>query len=271
MSQQDSSTFKSLMIMVGAFFALMIVLILIANGISSESKQEAATDKDPMVQAAIEARIKPFGEVNAGDVAKTAAAGGAAGGGAQLSGKEIVKATCFACHGTGALGAPKIGNKADWAPRIKKGVAVLLKHAEEGFNAMPARGGHPSYTNDDLKRAIAYMLEQVGVKNAFGAETAAKPAAKSGASKAAAGGAVDLAKGKEVYQKTCFACHGTGALGAPKLGDKAAWAPRIATGMETLYKAAIHGLRAMPAKGGNPALSDQEVKDAVAYMVQNSK
>lgn len=77
------------------------------------------------------------------------------------------------------------------------------------------------------------------------------------------------------YQKTCFACHGTGVAGAPKFGDKAAWKMHIAKGKATLYKHAIEGFKGtkgfMPAKGGNASLSDAEVKAAVDYMVAHSK
>ena len=78
------------------------------------------------------------------------------------------------------------------------------------------------------------------------------------------------ADGKAVYESTCAACHGTGAAGAPKLGDKAAWAPRIATGA-ALKQSALAGKGVMPAKGGNAALSDAEVAAAVDYMVGQSK
>jgi len=84
-----------------------------------------------------------------------------------------------------------------------------------------------------------------------------------------------FADGKATFQQTCFACHGTGAAGAPKAGDKAAWAPHIAKGKETLYTHAIHGFKGtkgfMPAKGGRTDLSDDAVKAAVDYMVSISK
>jgi cytochrome c5 len=69
----------------------------------------------------------------------------------------------------------------------------------------------------------------------------------------------------------CFSCHDSGVAGAPKLGDKAAWAPRIATGNDAMYATSLNGKGAMPAKGGNPALSDAEVKAAVDFMVAQSK
>jgi cytochrome c5 len=77
--------------------------------------------------------------------------------------------------------------------------------------------------------------------------------------------------GKKTYDTACMACHATGAANAPKLGDKAAWAPRIKTGNEALYAAVIKGKGAMPPKGGNAALSDADVKAAVDYMVAGSK
>ena len=83
------------------------------------------------------------------------------------------------------------------------------------------------------------------------------------------------ADGQKTYQTACFACHGTGAAGAPKIGDKAAWAPRIAQGMATLEKHALGGFKGkkgvMPAKGGRADLSDADVKAAVAHMVSQSK
>lgn len=93
-----------------------------------------------------------------------------------------------------------------------------------------------------------------------------------GEAKPEAGGAVD---GKKIYAGLCQACHATGAAGAPKAGDKGAWGSRIAQGKDTLFKHAIEGYTGksgvMPAKGGNPALSDAEVKAAVEHMVGLSK
>lgn len=81
--------------------------------------------------------------------------------------------------------------------------------------------------------------------------------------------------GQQVYQASCVACHGTGIAGAPKVGDKGQWATRVATGTEALYQGALVGKQSpagmMPAKGGNPSLSDQEVKAAVDFMVAQIK
>ena len=104
------------------------------------------------------------------------------------------------------------------------------------------------------------------------AADAAKPEADAEAPKAD-DKATDTAKidGEKVYKGLCMSCHDAGVAGSPKLGDKAAWEPRIATGMDALYEATIKGKGVMPAKGGNPALSDDEVKAAVDYMVEQVK
>jgi cytochrome c5 len=82
-------------------------------------------------------------------------------------------------------------------------------------------------------------------------------------------------KGKTLYESACAACHGTGVAGAPKVGDKANWAPRIQQGMETLAKHAIEGFQGsngmMPPKGGRSDLSDEDVKAAVSYMARASQ
>lgn len=86
--------------------------------------------------------------------------------------------------------------------------------------------------------------------------------------------AADVDGGK-VWNSACFACHKTGAAGAPKMGDKEAWAPRISQGMDTLKQHAIQGFKGkkgfMPAKGGRADLSDAQVGAAVEYMVGNSQ
>lgn len=80
-----------------------------------------------------------------------------------------------------------------------------------------------------------------------------------------------LAQGKAVYEKSCAACHTTGAAGAPKLGDKAAWKKHVAAGLPHMTEMAIRGEGAMPPRGGNPKLSDAEVRAAVAYLMENSR
>ena len=88
---------------------------------------------------------------------------------------------------------------------------------------------------------------------------------------AADAGKTAAPSGKAVYDANCQACHAAGVAGAPKLGDKAAWAPRIGSGAAALLASALKGKNAMPPKGGNVALPDADVKAAVEYMVSQSK
>lgn len=106
------------------------------------------------------------------------------------------------------------------------------------------------------------------------APAASEPAASSAPAATETLAVADAATGEAIYKKTCFMCHGTGTAGAPMLGDKADWGPRIAQGDELLLKHAIEGFTGekgiMPAKGGNAALSDVDVKAALDYMVSQA-
>lgn len=123
--------------------------------------------------------------------------------------------------------------------------------------------------------AVAKRLKPVGEVTVDASQP--KPAAASPVAVAAAApipGAAAPAvakgnggKGKSVYDSACTVCHAAGVAGAPKAGDKAAWAPRLKTGMAALYTSALKGKSAMPPKGGNLSLADADVKAAVDYMV----
>lgn len=127
-------------------------------------------------------------------------------------------------------------------------------------------------------KAVAERIKPVG-ELTVGAAPAAKATTASNAvmdaiiPSANAAGAED--KGKKIYDTTCMACHAAGVAGAPKLGDKAAWGPRIAQGADTLHTHAIKGFQGkagmMPPKGGNMGLKDDDVKAAVDYMVSQAK
>lgn len=111
----------------------------------------------------------------------------------------------------------------------------------------------------DAKEAVVEAVTEVKT------EATAAVAAATGAA------AVDHSKGEGVYKSSCFACHDAGVAGSPKFGDKAAWEPRIATGIDSLYTSALNGKGAMPAKGGNMGLSDDDIKAAVDYMAANAQ
>ncbi len=116
--------------------------------------------------------------------------------------------------------------------------------------------------------SVAERTKAIGQLNVASVETPRQPAHVVAAAPAAV-------NGKQIYQSTCVVCHGAGIAGAPKLGDTGLWAKRIAKGLDTLYASAINGVQGnagvMPAKGGNSALSNAEVKAAVDYIVAQSK
>lgn len=102
------------------------------------------------------------------------------------------------------------------------------------------------------------------------AAPAAPVAAPAAAAVVVAASAADLAIGEKIYGASCVSCHGAAVLGAPKLGDKPSWTPRIAKGVTTLYQSAIDGVKMMPPRGGNAALKDDELKAAVDFMVSKA-
>ena len=127
--------------------------------------------------------------------------------------------------------------------------------------------GEPNTLNPD---AVAARIRPVG-KLEFGTpgqQVAQTQPAKPGAAPAAKPGAAD---GKAVYSQTCVACHQVSVAGSPRLGDKAAWAPRIQQGMDVLVQSVSKGKGAMPPKGGNAALTDAQLRAAVEFMVSQSK
>lgn len=240
-------------------------------------------DVNETTEAATQTRIQPVGQLKMGDGIPVG----------ERQGDQIFNKICIQCHAADSIvpNAPKFENKGDWAPRIAQGFDTLFQHALNGFNAMPAKGGAADLTDQELKRVITYMANKAGgtfpdpdaaapADAAASGEAASAPAADAAASadapkadaakaedKGAAAGGAD---GKKVYEASCQACHGGAVPGVPHVGKKEDWAPRIKQGKDTLHKHAIEGFNAMPAKGGNGSLSDDEVKAAVDYMANQS-
>jgi cytochrome c5 len=173
----------------------------------------------------------------------------AQGGG--RSGKEVVETSCVACHGTGASGAPKIGDNKAWAKRASQGLTSLTQNALKGIRQMPPHGGNVNLTDIEIERAITYMVNQSGGHWIEPLDRAALRAARSG---------------EQVVRAQCAKCHETGVGGAPRIGDRAAWLPRVKLGLDTLILSAINGHGGMPARGGAANLTDPEIRSAVVYM-----
>lgn len=210
-------------------------------------------------------------------------------------GKQVYETACGLCHNMGIVGAPKFGDKALWAPRIEKGMDTLVTHALQGFKGetgiMPAKGGQTQLSDEEVKNAVAYILNAAGAdvqssseetapESAMPAEKQPEPAAPAEpaepapaepAEPAPTEPSLDLAKGEQLYNTACALCHAQGIAGAPLFGNKEAWAPRVAKGMEALFTSALQGLGAMPPKGGQMGLPDDDIKNAVGYMVSKAQ
>ena len=170
---------------------------------------------------------------------------------AQRSGKEVVDEVCIKCHGTGGRGAPRIGDSKAWKARSSRGLTGLTQSALKGVRNMPPHGARFDLSDLELKRAITYMVNQSG-----GRWTEPLDTERTGER-----------TGRQIVQARCSQCHEAGKGGAPKIGDRAAWIPRLSHGFDAVVKSAIHGHGGMPARGGLPDLSDHEMRSAIAYML----
>lgn len=255
-----------IVVVVLAFLVPIALGLLLSQLVTSGTKGEHEDD------SAILARIQPVGEVL---LAAPAAPKG------QMTGDQVYGQVCKTCHEAGVLNAPKFGDKASWAKVVAQGQATTVDHAIKGIRSMPPKGGSPDLANVEVERAVVFMVNKAGANwKEPAAPAVASPAAPAAApvvaataapapaaTVSAAPAAAAKVDGKKIFESTCSVCHGAGIAGAPKVGDKAAWAPRLATGIDTLYKVALIGKGAMPPKGGNKDLSDAEVKATVDYMV----
>lgn len=149
--------------------------------------------------------------------------------------------------------------------------AVLARIAPVGESRIGDPAGQtqaPAQTAVTTAAATATLAEEPKTETAAAAtETAATGSA---AQTTAATGAVDLAAGEKIYQSACFACHMTGVAEAPKLDDPAAWEPRLAQGMAGLIQSSINGKGAMPPKGGFAHLTEDDLRNAIEFMLDKA-
>jgi cytochrome c5 len=279
-----------------AFLVPIFGIILLVMYVSTEERLSAGSDA--LGPKAVAERIRPVGHVEIKDASDAAS---------MKTGEQVFAAQCTACHTAGVLGSPKFGDATAWAPRIKTGYDALLHSALAGKGQMPPQGGG-DFSDFEIGRAVVYMANKAGAKfaepaapapAASGATTAAatpapatevksatpgtaavveapaksaSPVAPAPATTmvAAAPAKADAAATPALFMQICAVCHAQGVAGAPKLGDKAAWAPRIAQGIDALTASVIKGKGAMPPKGGSVA-SDAEIKAVVTYMVNAAK
>ena len=269
-------------LLAAVFFSFVIpvfAIIGLVYYVSSADKPMAGADDGGR---AVAQRIQKVGMVEIRDANRPLRAG-----------EEVYKAQCVACHASGAAGAPKFGDASAWTARIATGYDALLTSALKGKGAMAAQGGG-EFQDVEIGRAVVYLTASAGGKFAEPAAPAAGEAAPAAAAQATASPAAavavlasaapvvaapaspvkvaqaDSGAGESLYKQACVACHVAGVAGSPKFGDKAAWAPRIQTGIDALTASVIKGKGAMPPKGGSAA-SDTDIRSAVVYMVNAAK
>jgi cytochrome c5 len=226
MSDEHSSfikTPKQLAIVVVLAFAIPIALVGLLSQLVTGMKPPGSADEDSQLLS----RIKPFGTVVMADASAPKG---------NLTGEQVFQSLCKTCHEPGIAGAPKVGDKAAWAPSIKKGYETLVQHAINGFQeagkVMPPKGGNPDLADVEVQRAVVYMANQSGASfkepaapasmaaapavataaapgTAMASATAATPATTPAAAPPAKAGApLDLASGQAMMQKDgCVACH----------------------------------------------------------------
>jgi len=275
-----------------AFMVPIVAIILLVNYVASEPKPAAGSDG--LSAEAVARRIQPVGVVEVKDVSDLST---------MKTGEQVFSAQCSACHASGAAGAPKFGDTAAWGSRVAKGFDALLNSALHGKGNMGPQGGG-DFGDLEIARAVVYMANKGGANfpepkapapataggDKVTAEATAAAASATGADAAqqvasalksvsaqadagATGGAAATAGGAvpALFTQVCQACHAAGVAGAPRVGDKAGWAPRIAQGLDALIANAIKGKGAMPPKGGAASASDADIRAVVNYMVSASK
>ncbi len=264
-----------------SFIVPILVIVLLANYVSVQNKPAAGSDA--FSEQAIAQRLQKVGRVEIKDLSDPAS---------QKPGKDVYAAQCANCHAAGVANAPKLGDAAAWAPRLATGYDTLLTSALKGKGSMGAQGGG-DYSDLEIARAVVHLANQSGGKlpepaaptaaaaQAEAPAAAAAPASPAAAPPAAAAAPVAVAAAPPpaaaadaapaLYTQLCAACHIAGVANAPKLGDKAAWAPRLPAGVDGLTASVITGKGAMPPKGGAATASEADIKAAVSYMLSTVK
>jgi cytochrome c5 len=142
------STLQPMVIIFGLLLAAAVVIgLLMAKPVAEEAAPVAAQVAD------VKENIAPVAAVEVADASAATA---------EKSGAEVVKSGCAMCHATGMMNSPKIGDKAQWEPRIAQGYETLVKHAVEGIRTMPAKGGNPALTDGEVAAAVVEMANQSG-------------------------------------------------------------------------------------------------------------
>lgn len=254
-----------------------LLLVVFSGQLWADSDQYPLGERSIFSERAIKERLKAEGTVcMEGEecVGRKPGDDGSSGGDASAAAtpESTYQTTCASCHGTGAAGAPKVGDSAEWNKRLEKGFDQVVAIAIKGQGAMPPKGMCMNCSDDDLKDIVQYMLDESGVgsaKKAGSQDAAAKEEVKQEVKAEAS--AVPAIDGEKIYTQRCSVCHGQGIAGAPKVGDASGWESRISKGFDTLVQNAIKGFNTMPPRGTCMDCDDAMIEAAVKYMVDSSK
>jgi cytochrome c5/cytochrome c551/c552 len=277
---------RQLAIVVILAFAVPIALIVLLSQLVTSTRPAGSTESENRVLS----RIEPVGQVTLADASAPAG---------NKTGEQVFQTVCKACHEPGLAGAPKVGDRAAWAPAIKKGYAILIKHAIEGFEepgkVMPAKGGVPDLADIEVERAVVYMANQSGASfkepaapasesgTAAPGTAAATPTAPAAGKSAPAEGAsskpsgpLDARAAEAMMAKDgCAACHAVDKkivgpafveVAAKYKGDAGA-APKLAQKVKA-GGAGVWGQVPMPP---NAQVPDDDIKALVSWVLTLKK
>jgi len=179
-------------------------------------------------------------------------------------GRQVYSNVCILCHLNGEVGAPRIGDSANWERRIKdKSLGDLYLQAVSGFNNMPPRGACVSCSDADVIAAVNYMLQRSLNESQW--RELRNPSLKLRQQ------STSIAIGKRTYMHACSSCHDSGKDGAPVTGDRVAWDSLLDKNFDVVLDNALRGIGTMPARGGCATCSGSDIIAAVKYMVQQSE
>ncbi|HWZ73127.1 MAG TPA: c-type cytochrome [Casimicrobiaceae bacterium] len=265
MSDEQSTfikTHKQLIIVVVLAFAIPIALIASLTQLVTDMKPPGKAEADSQLLS----RIKPFGEVTIADASSSKG---------NLTGEQVFQSQCKTCHEPGIAGAPKVGDKAQWAVSIKKGYEALVQHAingiQEAGKVMPPKGGNPDLSDLEVQRAVVYMANRSGANfNEPPAPAATVSPSTPATTATAAPAAVVPAPSSSTAAAAASAAGVTPAAmtAAPSATAKANGPLDLAAGQALMQKDGCSACHAVDKKIVGPAFQDVAAKykgDAGAY------
>lgn len=177
-------------------------------------------------------------------------------------GKQVYFKACVLCHQDGIMGAPVIGDPANWYRRVQEsGLEKLYQHAINGFNSMPVKGACVTCSDNDIIAASQYILQHSLTRSQWLETRNTANDAQDKSHK--------LKSGQKVYEENCSACHTDGQHNAPKIGDKEQWSTRASQNLDVLLEHAMNS-QSHPKNGGCASCSTTEIKRAIKYMLRQS-